>query len=275
MKIQNDKLSIEVDKLGAEIINLSFNDKVLSHNRDPKYWGRNAPVLFPIVGALRDNKYLVDNQEYNLGQHGFGRDNIFELVFKDNHKLTYLLKDSVETKKVYPYSFELYISYELKDNELITTYKIIAFEDMYYQIGAHPAFKVDMKENYKIVMHNSGTTFDLVNGLIGNETSYDKVEFDVNINNFSRGALIYKPNNNHLISILKDNQKYIEMQFDDFELMGVWAPEDKNSPFVCLEPWNGIADFEANPSRELKDKMYIRKLKNNESEEFSFITRFF
>ncbi len=275
MKIQNDKLSIEVDKLGAEITSISFNGEILSHDRNPLFWSRNSPVLFPIVGAVRDNKYLIDNKEYNLSQHGFARDNIFELVFKDDYKLTYQLCDNKETKALYPYSFELYITYEIKENELITTYKIIALEDMYYQIGAHPAFKVNMDENYKIVMNNSGITYDFDNGFIGSECEYQNVSFDVNIDNFKNGALIYKPNDNHLISILKDDQKYIEMEFNDFEIMGVWAPENKNSPFVCLEPWNGIADFYSNPSKELKDKKYIRKLKNNESEEFSFTTRFF
>ncbi len=274
MILKNEIIELTIDNLGAEITKLKVNGEVLSHNRDPKYWGRNAPVLFPIVGSLKDAKYTFNDKEYKMGQHGFARDSIFEVIYKDDSEVTYLLTSTEQTKEVYPFDFELKITYKLENNSYTTTYEITnpSSEDIYYQIGAHPAFKVNMNEDYKIKMENEGLFYDLRGALIGDSSEYQKIEEHVNIETFKDGALIYKPTSNKVIKLLKNDQDYITMEFDDFELIGVWAPDGKNSPFVCLEPWNGLADFHLQQTNDLTKKQYIRKLNSNNKETFSFKT---
>lgn len=275
MILKNDILELTIDNLGAEITKVKHLGETISHDRDPKYWGRNAPVLFPIVGSLKDSKYIFENQEYNLSQHGFARDSLFEVIYKDDNEVTFLLTSNSSTKLMYPFDFELKITYILVDNAYKVIYDVTNASDidMYYQLGAHPAFKVKLNENYTIEMANEGIFYNLVGPLVNQAVKYNQVKLNCDIETFKDGALIYEPTGNKEIKLLKDNQDYITITFDDFSLIGIWAPEEKDSPFVCLEPWNGIADFINQPGYDLKDKQHIRKLEPNKTETFSYITK--
>ena len=144
--LENNNLIIQVKDIGAELCRI-FSKKDNTEylwNGDSKYWGRHSPILFPIVGRLKDNETIIDNSFYKMNQHGFARDMNFELVASDSNSLTYTLVDSEESKNLYPYSFELTIKYTL----LASSIKIDWFVkntndcDMYFSIGAHPAFNI-------------------------------------------------------------------------------------------------------------------------------------
>ena len=113
--LENSSLLIEVNEHGAELDKL-FSKK---HNLDflwsgdSNYWGRKSPILFPIVGRLKDNETIIDDKIYNMNQHGFARDCTFKLINESKNCVAYSLIANEETKKNFPYNFELLISYKL------------------------------------------------------------------------------------------------------------------------------------------------------------------
>lgn len=272
--LENNNLIIQVKDIGAELCRI-FSKKDNTEylwNGDSKYWGRHSPILFPIVGRLKDNETIIDNSFYKMNQHGFARDMNFELVASDSNSLTYTLVDSEESKNLYPYSFELTIKYTL----LASSIKIDWFVkntndcDMYFSIGAHPAFNIPFNpdETY------SDYYLDLE--LCGNVNQYlldgpfvSKIIPSSNINKldikpelFVNDALIYDNVESISICSRKNNSK-VKVSFKDFPLVGIWSPyyKDNNSiaPFICIEPWYGIADS-INTSKDYKSKFAINKL---------------
>ena len=115
IKIESADAIVTVNEHGAELV--SFIDKATGKeymwSGDAKYWGRHAPVLFPIVGRLKDDIYKVDGQEYHLSQHGFARDLNFEILNQSKNHAIFELHSSDETKEVYPFDFILRIGFEL------------------------------------------------------------------------------------------------------------------------------------------------------------------
>ena len=140
--LQNDILTVEVSSNGAELQSIRKGDVEYLWQGDPAYWGRRSPVLFPIVGSVWEKRYRVDGREYVLGQHGFARDRGFELVSASDTEVRYRLVSDEETLKVYPFGFCLEIAYRLSGNELDVVWEVTnpADTDLYFQIGAHPAF---------------------------------------------------------------------------------------------------------------------------------------
>ena len=135
-------LTVEISEHGAELQSIRKDDVEYLWQGDPAYWGRRSPVLFPIVGSVWEKRYRVDGKEFELGQHGFARDMDFVLVSQASDQVRYRLESSAETLAKYPFPFVLEIAYRLHDNKLDVIWDVMnpASEDLYFQIGAHPAF---------------------------------------------------------------------------------------------------------------------------------------
>ena len=130
-------LKIKTVKKGAELVSVKANDIEKMHDGE-SFWNRHSPVLFPIVGKLKDGKTIIEGNEYEMGQHGFARDMEFEEIGENS----YVLKANDETKAKYPYDFELYISYEVHKNKVVTKYRVVNKDSktMYFGLGGHPAY---------------------------------------------------------------------------------------------------------------------------------------
>jgi len=106
--LNNDLITLTVNPLGAEIQQLTHaTHGNLIWNKDDQIWNRFAPVLFPIVGRLLDDQYILNGQHYSMKQHGFARDQVFEVLAQDNSSITFRLRDNKHTRIQYPFSFEL------------------------------------------------------------------------------------------------------------------------------------------------------------------------
>ena len=140
--LSNETLRVEVSAHGAELQSIRKGDVEYLWQGDSRYWGRRSPVLFPIVGSVWEARYRVDGTEYQLGQHGFARDMDFTLVCATDTEVRYRLESSDETLAKYPYPFVLEIAYRLHGAsiDVIWEVKNPSDKDMYFQIGAHPAF---------------------------------------------------------------------------------------------------------------------------------------
>lgn len=135
-------LEIKISNRGAELNSLKFNGKEMLHDAR-EFWDRQAPVLFPMVGRLKDNKTIIDEKEYEIPQHGFAKDMLFDLIEENEYRKVYKTKSSEETLKMYPFKFELYTTYEINHDELIVKYNVINSEEsktMLFGIRRTPRF---------------------------------------------------------------------------------------------------------------------------------------
>lgn len=273
--LKNDILTVLVKEHGAELASIRKGSTEYLWQADPAFWGRHSPVLFPIVGSVWEKRYRVGGREYGLGQHGFARDMDFSMVSSSDAEVRYRLESSEETLEKYPWPFVLEIAYRLHGNKLDVIWEVEnpGTEDMYFQIGAHPAFNypdydpdrpergffsfdrsdglecirikekgcVDVETKYPLEVPADGLlpvtreTFDAIDTIMLQDSQIGKVTF-------------------HRI----DGSPWLSLSFDA-PVVGIWSPPTKNAPFICIEPWYGRCD-RAGYEGEFKDKDWINRL---------------
>ena len=263
--LENDYLTIKINPLGAELTSVidRASDYEFMWQADADYWGRHAPVLFPIVGRLKDNQYQYNGETYNMTQHGFARDSEFEVVETTGSTALFCLKSSEATKEKYPFNFELYIQYTLNRKNVVTKYKIInpsTTEEMYYAIGGHPAFNMSQKKDangdlefdqvsVEIKPHVEITHLPLTpDGLIADSKAEKQIPGEIKITHktFHNDALVYKIDAGKAIELKdKANNVQINVLTSNLPYVGIWSPYPVHGGFVCIEPWAGIADTES------------------------------
>ncbi|MEZ4792135.1 MAG: aldose 1-epimerase family protein [Gelidibacter sp.] len=273
--LKNDILKIKVKKTGAELCEISsvkFGTQFM-WNANPEIWANYAPNLFPIVGMLKDETYFFENKAYYLSKHGFIRNNPnFQLVEETNESIGLKLNSSEQLLKVYPFKFEYHAIYQLVDNYLQITYKIINTDSktIYFSLGGHPAFKCPVYENegysdYQLIFEKEETSethlLNLQSGLV---TSQTKAVFDtpktiqLRYDLFNDDALIFKDlKSRKIILNSKKRGNILTVHFEGFPYLGLWAKP--NADYVCIEPWLGIADNE-DSTQQLTDKEGILTL---------------
>lgn len=251
--ISNSILKASINQAGAELFSLKdkqSNEYIWEGN--PDFWGKHSPVLFPIVGTLKNNTYKINGKEYHLPRHGFARDMEFSLIEKTENKAIFSLKSSEETLEKYPFEFELQLIYTLKESALELEYKVIncSKEKMPFSIGAHPAialpnnfedyaFQFEKEENLKYYL--------LENDLISSKTKVLETKNNLvalNYELFKNDALIFKTLESKSLTIFNNSKPYIKVDYEDFPSLGIWTKE--NAPFICIEPWLGYSDTEEN-----------------------------
>lgn len=249
MQLDNGIIKAEISSHGAELKSAIKNDREYMWCADPEYWGRTSPVLFPIVGGLKNKRYIFGGKEYPMGQHGFARDCDFELKASDDTSAVYILKSNEDTKKKYPFDFELEIGYRLEGSSIAVSWRVInrGTDKMYFSIGAHPAFNLKDGVNYFIFDTDSPIKYKLLgeNGLLDKYTEYSLENnggAEIVKGMFDKDALVVEDNQAHEVSLCdSDKQPYVKVSFDA-PLFGLWSPAGKNAPFVCIEPWYGRCD---------------------------------
>ncbi|GMQ60712.1 aldose 1-epimerase family protein [Vallitalea sediminicola] len=272
--IENDALKIEVNSLGAELSSIKTKKDGIEYlwQGDPSVWGRKSPILFPIVGKLKDDEYYIENEKYELGQHGFARDMEFQVEQKDKQILEYKLKYNEESLEKYPYKFLLTITYELKENNLNIGYKVENLDstDVYFSIGAHPGFNLPIINEEKLedyyLEFNMLETVDSYQLNTENSVSVESLPFldneriiPITKDIFNKGAIILLDVKSNSLSLKsKKNSREVCVKYDGFPYLGIWG-QPENSPFVCIEPWYGVADFE-DTDKQYKTKRGIQKL---------------
>jgi galactose mutarotase-like enzyme len=265
--ITNSTLTAEINHSGAELFSLKSNnnDKDYIWEGNPKFWGKHSPILFPIVGTLKDNSYTHNSVQYHLSRHGFARDGLFELIEKKDNSATFSLQSTDDTLKVYPFDFELQISYVLSDNSLSIHYRVINKGNvkMPFSIGAHPAFSLPGNfEKYSIQFEKEEPLeYNLLeNDLISNTTNIltsvdDAVPLNYQL--FENDALIFKSLQSNYLTILENGNPILKVHYEGFPNLGIWTKKD--APFLCIEPWFGYSDSVEN-SGNLMDKEGIQIL---------------
>ncbi len=251
--ISNSILQVSIKSAGAELFSIKNDqNKEYIWEGNPDFWGKHSPILFPIVGTLKNNTYTIDNKEYQLPRHGFARDMEFQLIEKTENKAIFSLQSNSETFQKYPFEFELQLIYTLENNSLHIEYKVINKGNgkMPFSIGAHPAIALPENfENYSFKFEKEELLkFNLLeNDLISNKTETLETKeglVPLNYKLFENDALVFKTLKSNSLTILENRKPYIEVDFEDFPSLGIWTKNQ--APFVCIEPWFGYSDTAEN-----------------------------
>lgn len=256
-KLANEFLRLEARNKGAELISVKDikRNKELLWQADKEIWPRHAPILFPIVGKLKDNSYHYKGKTYQLPQHGFARDKDFNLVENNGNEMVFKLLSDEETLAVYPFQFELYVVYRLIDKSFYVSYKVLnRGEDlMFFSIGAHPGFNICLEEGEQVedyhIHFSKPETAErhlLTEGLYNGQTKpvlNDTDTLPLTKQIFDNDALVFKNLKSQQVSIRNKRGDYeLSLDFTGFPYLGIWSKPGTNVPFVCLEPWHGLSD---------------------------------
>lgn len=241
---------------GAELAGVYSKTTKLEYlwSGDPKYWGKKSPVLFPIVGTLKNNTYYHNGDAYHLPRHGFARDMEFSVAGQTPSSITFYLEDNEHTLVKFPFRFRLEIIYTIEASALFVHYKVINKEEdnMYFSIGGHPAFKIPLENNidfedYYFEFSNEEHALRWPisgEGLINPDATTlikNSNVLPVTRELFSRDAIVFKHLNSERVTLKTNKSKHgIEFFFPGFPFLGLWSFKDAN--FICIEPWCGIAD---------------------------------
>lgn len=248
--ISNEVLTVEISTLGAEIQSVKKNGKEFFWNGDPAVWSGRAPVLFPICGGLRDDKYVFEGKEYSLEKHGYARNKEFEVISKENDTASFLLKSCEEDLKKYPFENELKITYTLVGSKVCVEYAVTntGSGDMYFSIGAHEAYACPNGVSEYSVIFEKEEDFDSVipngNLLEYKTVNYGKNAHELQIKDeyFEIDALIFT-NLKSRKAMLKNRVtgQVISVEFDGADYFLIWTKP--GAKYLCLEPWSGIPDY--------------------------------
>lgn len=284
--IQNSCFCAQVDPWGAQLVSLTSQGKELLWTGDPVYWKEHAPVLFPIVGALRKGRARIGGQWYEMGRHGFAKGSRFTLDGQTDRSVSLTLRADEASKRQYPFDFTLTVSYGLQEDGIRTAFTVAnaGSVPMPFAIGGHPGFNIPLEEgatfeDYVIQFEQPENqvcpTVHMDTGLLDYEQSGFRLEgreIPLRHSLFYQDALVFSGLRSHCVRIWNPNSgKGVEMDFTGFPMLGIWsAPND--GPYVCLEPWTGCATL-TTEGDDLEAKRGMAVLQPGQQARHSFMVK--
>ncbi len=280
--LTSDLLTISIATHGAELCSIiDRGGREYLWQADPRYWKRHSPILFPIVGSVRDGHFTIDGRQYSMSQHGFARDSDFTPLGSTGDEAWYELTSSDTTLAAYPYKFRLQVGYRLTGETVTVIWRVTNTDDrdIYFQIGAHPAFYYpdygsdgergylwfDREDSFTYLRIGDGACASLTphsQPLDGHLLRLDTHTFDID-------TFIIEGSQLTSVALLdRERRPHLTMQFDS-PLLGIWSPPRKDAPFVCIEPWYGRCDREGFEG-EFRDRDHVNRLAAGQTFEASY-----
>lgn len=290
LTLKNDFLTVQINPLGAELSSVKDNDSQLEYmwQADKAFWGRHAPLLFPIVGRLQDNQYRLNGQTYHMTQHGFARDRQFNVIAQDASSVTLQLKADDQTKALFPSDFSLTVHYTLVDHQLkfAATVENPAETPLTFSFGAHPGFNVPLGAphadftDYQVTVSpkkvyqrvplvgpysdtQHSVPLDLTQPLKLTHDLFDHDAQVLTLDNHETTLMLSSGVNDHGVALTLA-ARYV----------GIWSPYPKQAPFVCFEPWWGLAD-DVQATGDLETKVAIHHLAAHQSFQAAYQITYF
>ncbi len=258
--IENEFLKIGVEYHGAELSSIydKKRDKELLWQADPAFWKRHAPILFPFVGNVNKGVYRYNGNEYHMTPHGFARDMEFELLEKKQDSISFILRSDDETKKNYPFEFELIVRHVIDANKIRVEWEVIntsSTEKLFYSIGGHPAFRCpigdgERRTDYKVKFNKNSLKYVLILQDT-REVDFENPRplelkdgyLDITEHLFDEDALIFDDWQVEEVSLCTPDKKpYITVKCKGFPSFGLWSHPSTDAEYICLEPWLGRCD---------------------------------
>lgn len=286
--LKNQTLTAAVSDMGAELISLKKDGREYIWTGDPLYWNGHNPILFPVIGFLKNGKTRFDRKEYAIPKHGYARKSLFSLVRQSDDSITLAMTDNDLTREGYPFSFRLEVTHTLKDDGFVTAFRVdnLSDKEMPFMLGGHTGFCLPFSDGYSFSDHTlifekeeqDVTLLEAVNGQLIEDPvgtpnfmkGSDRIPLDYPL--FDRDALILKGLASRKVALCDKDGKGVQVDFQGFDLLGIWTPPGKEAPFLCIEPWNGVNAY-INESPEFSDKPNIRKVASGKSYEASYSVR--
>lgn len=284
--LENDYLRVQVDSKGAELksIKKQKDEQNVEYlwQLNPDIWERQAPLLFPIIGRLKDEEYICNGKAYKIQIHGFARFSEFKVKRISDCEIAFILYDSPGTISVFPFKFKLTVIYRLSENRIIKEHIVEnkSDETMYYEIGGHEGYNLALNEGEKmedyyidfngadeietytsdenVMLNKDKKTIALENG---------KLFLSPEV--FKNDALIIDTFNKRSIELKNTkNSRSVKVDFNDFMYLGIWT-KYMRSNYVCIEPWSSLPDCNY-LGKEIEKKQDIRIVRANEKEKLTY-----
>lgn len=254
--LTSDLLRVTVNNKGAELSSVKDQAGIeFLWQANPDVWPRHAPVLFPVVGKLKNNSFSFNNGTHSMAQHGFARDLVFNRIEHSTQHCVFELISNEETKRVFPFDFIFRIKYALTDNVLNTYYTVInpGSDILLFSVGAHPGFNCPLEinesfEDYYLQFENNHYELTLLSDGLRKHSKQNleltNKQLTLTKNLFDKDALVFENNQINSISLCSTKSSHkIKLSCAQWPYFGIWSKKGANN-FVCLEPWYGIADHE-------------------------------
>lgn len=270
ISLSNERISVDISSFGAQLKSIKKDDVEFLKTEKTPEWDDSAPVLFPICGCLKDDKYIYDGKEYFMEGHGFASLKEFEVETANSEKAVFLLSSSNETLKIYPFEFEFRVKYEIKEDKLFISYDVLnkGENDMYFSVGSHEGYVCpEGIEDYSIIFdENEDLEISLLDGVLLNgekkmliENTKElplKYEYYTFVD-----TLVFENLKSRGLTLLNRNTKgAVELDFSGCDNLLIWtAPGEK---YICIEPWAGLPDF-IDSNYDITKKPGIIKLGKN------------
>ncbi|SEK20343.1 Galactose mutarotase [Carnobacterium iners] len=261
--IENEYLTVVIKEKGAELAKVYNKVDAFDYlwTGNSQYWGRQAPILFPIIGKLNEDAYTIGEKEYTMSQHGFAREFDFELVSQSDKQALFSLSANEQTKKMYPFDFKLQITYLLEEKNLAVHYSVENLSEtikLPFSLGAHPGFNIplnndgvfsDYQLTFEPALKNSVNVLEIDDGpfpfITGNNkelalTKENVLELDYQT--FDNGLLIIDENVASVTLSSPLSKNSITLEVSEFPYLTLWTVENKKAPFLCIEPFYGLPD---------------------------------
>lgn len=261
IEIKNDKITAKISTRGAELISVETNGEERVWQGREDSWKGHQPVLFPLCGSLKDKKYVFNGKEYSIKPHGFARNSVFKIVEKHQSGATLVLTETDETLKAYPFKFEFYVSYELLDNAVKTTFKVKNTNsgEMFLSVGSHESFnlKGEIGEGQEVVFEKDER---FLSDVVDFDSGTIKREFDdfgsgkvlkLSRGMFANDTIVLRGVNSRKVKLFENGEQIAEFSFDAPNLL-IWT-SPVPSKYVCVEPWFNYPDY-IDASGDIRDK---------------------
>ncbi|PWM46486.1 MAG: aldose epimerase [Clostridiales bacterium] len=254
----NGQIMVAVTVKGAELlsmVNHEAGNKEYIWVGNEKYWDGHGPSLFPIVGRVKNGKYMYKGKEYSImSPHGFVWVSDLNLIEHSDNSMTFNIKSSMETKKSYPFDFDYKIKYSIEGKKLRIDYTITntsETETMIFALGAHPGFNVPLCDgekfdDYYLEFGEACKPNEVLCEkafLLGKTKPYQLVDdkiLPLHHNLFDNDAILLQDCSRKITLRSKTGPHGATVNFPDFKYVGIWHTNETDAPFICIEPWNGV-----------------------------------
>lgn len=274
--IANEYLKVAVNTLGAELSSI-YDLKANRENMwqgHPDIWMGHSPLLFPIVGRLKNDQFEYDGKIWPMKQHGIARRREFEVEIQKTDELKLTLAADEASLELYPFAFKLSMHYILEGNKLIVKHIVENTGDklMYYSIGAHPGF--NCKPGDAIVFSELETQDAIRLQLPEHLTSERRTPVFNNENRlilqadtFDEDTLIFKDYKSTYVTLERADGSSVRVDLGNATMLGLWSKPGAGLPYICIEPWLGVDDI-VDASGKLEEKYMIETLRPGEVNTF-------
>lgn len=269
--LKNNNTVVEISKIGAELKSIKHNGIEIMWQGDKNIWAGTAPIVFPVCGLLPEGKFILNNNEYFIGQHGYIRFETFEVESISDTSITLLHKSNAETLKNYPWEYEFRAIFTLHGNALDVTYDVknLSDSDMFFQLGSHEGFSCpEGIEEYDIIFEKSENLNSwAIKGPYLDGTTYPVLKNSRTLplynSYFDIDALVFKDIKSRSVTLRnRKTGRSLSVSFPEFNYLLLWTKS--GAPYICIEPWCGIKGF-ADDSFDLSKREGIECLNSGKN----------